>query len=347
MKRSQFISMDLGTANTLVYIEGQGVVYDEPAIVAYNTREQRIVAVGNEAFDMIGKGNRILKIIKPMAHGVISDIKAVLGQLNHIFLKLQIDRQFQGCIMLLACPSQVTALEKKALEKIGLSFGARRVFIEEEVKMSALGGGLNIDAPRGCLVVDMGGGTTDVAVLSSGDIVLSDSIKVAGNVINEDIIKYIKSKHQLDIGFKTAEVVKISIGSVNRYADENSIKIFGRDATTGLPREVAIYPEELRDIIKFSLAKIINLIVSVLEQTPPELSGDIFTSGILLTGGSALIKGIERFFKETLNLPVKVCPQPLLAVINGTRKYEENIYNLMKREEELKNLKKDDDFKLI
>lgn len=346
MKKPQFVSMDLGTSYTLVHIDGQGIVYNEPAIVAYNTRERRIVAVGNDAYNMIGKGNRTLQIIKPMMNGVITDIKATLGQLTHIFMKLRVDRQLQGCIMLLACPSKITALEKRALEKIGLSFGAERVFIEEEVKMAALGGGVNIDAPKGALIVDMGGGTTDVAVISSGDIVLSDSIRVAGNALNEEVLKFVRTQHGMEIGIKTAETIKIKIGSIGRFNDENSLKVFGRDVVSGLPREITIYPDELRNTLKAVVVKIIDLVVSVLERTPPELAGDIYTSGILLCGGTAMLKGIDKYFAEALRLPVRVAQQPLLAVINGTKKYEPYIFNLMKREKELKNLKNDDNIKL-
>ncbi|ARU92033.1 cell shape determining protein MreB [Spiroplasma clarkii] len=346
MKKPQFVSMDLGTSYTLVYIEGQGVVYNEPAIVAYNTREQRIVAVGTDAYNMIGKGNRTLKVIRPMMNGVITDIKATLGQLRHIFNKLRIDKQLQGCVMLLACPSKITALEKRALEKIGLSFGASRVFIEEEAKMAALGGGINIDAPKGSLIVDMGGGTSDVAVIASGDIVLSDSIQVAGNVLNEEVLKLIRSEHGLEIGIKTAEAIKIKIGSIGRYNDENSLKVHGRDLVSGLPREIIVYPDEIRDTLRAVVVKIIDLVVTVLEKTPPELAGDIYTSGILLCGGTALLKGMDKYFSESLGLPVRIAQQPLLAVINGTKKYQSYLLDLMKREKELKALKNDETLKL-
>ncbi|ARU91271.1 cell shape determining protein MreB [Spiroplasma clarkii] len=331
MKQNEkkFVSIDLGTTSTLIYVSGQGIVYNEASIVAYKIKENKIIAVGNEAYKMIGKGNKSVKIVRPMVDGVITDIRATTKQLKYIFDRLRMQAALKKCIMLLACPSVVTELERKALVSIGKSFGAEEVFIEEEVKMAALGGGVNIFASTGRLVIDCGGGTTDVAVLASGDIVLSKSIKIAGNAFNDEIQKFIKSQFGLEIGQKTSESIKISIGSIAKYTDERNMKVYGRDVVSGLPREIQVTPEEIREVLKIPVSKIIDLTVQVLEETPPELAGDIFRNGITLCGGGALIRGIDKYFADTLQLPTKVCEQPLLAVINGTRKFESYIYDKM------------------
>ncbi|AHI52657.1 rod shape-determining protein [Spiroplasma culicicola] len=330
-KKPVFVSMDLGTAYTLVYISGQGIVYNEPSIVAYKIKENRIVAVGAEAYKMIGKGNKTLRIVRPMVDGVITDIKATQAQLNYIFARLRLDKTLKGSVMLLACPSIITELEKNALRKIALNLGAAHVYIEEEVKMAALGGGVNIEAPTGQLIVDMGGGTTDVAVIASGDIVHSKSIKIAGNTLNEEILKFVRAQYGMDIGIKTAETIKVQMGSLAKFPDEKSMKVYGRDVVSGLPREIEITPAEIREVLKIPLSKIIDLTVRVLEETPPELAGDIFRNGLTLCGGTALIKGIDKYFGDTLQLPTKVGQQPLLAVINGTAKFEDSIFEELRR----------------
>lgn len=331
-KEVTFVSMDLGTANTLVYISGQGIVYNEPSIVAYNIKENTIVAVGIEAFKMIGKGNKTIKVVSPMVGGVITDIRATEAQLRYIFNKLHLEKQLKNSVMLLACPSVITDLEKAALKKIAMNLGAERIFVEEEVKMAALGGGVNIYAPSGNLVVDIGGGTTDIAVLSSGDIVVSKSVKVAGVFLNKEIQKYIRSQYGLEIGIKSAERVKVVIGSLYKYADEKNMKIYGRDVVSGLPREVELTPDEIREVLKLPIAKIVDMVVQTLEVSPPELAGDIFQNGITICGGGALIKGIDSFFAKTLQLPTKIGEQPLLAVINGTKKFEDDIAEILKKE---------------
>ncbi|AGR40954.1 rod shape-determining protein [Spiroplasma taiwanense] len=333
-KKPVYISMDLGTASTLVYISGQGIVYNEPSIVAYKVKENRIIAVGEEAYKMIGKGNKTLKIVRPMVDGVITDIKATQAQLKYIFARLRLEKTLKGCVMLLACPSVITELEKSALKKIAESLGATNVFIEEEVKMAALGGGVNINTPSGQLIVDMGGGTTDAAVISSGDIVLSKSIKIAGNYLNEEILKFTRAQYGLEIGIKTAETIKIKVGSLAKFPDEKTMKVYGRDIVSGLPREIEITPQELREVLKIPLSRIIDLVVQVLEETPPELAGDIFRNGITLCGGTALIKGIDKYFGDTLQLPTKVGEQPLLAVINGTKKFESEIFEQLRNRQE-------------
>ncbi|AKX34451.1 cell shape determining protein MreB [Spiroplasma litorale] len=325
-----YVSLDLGTAYTLVYISGQGVIYNEPSIVAYKVPENRIVAVGNEAYKMIGKANKNLRIIRPMVNGVITDAKATQAQLDYIFKRLRIEKYLKNSVVLMACPSVITELEKSALKKIAMNLGAADVFVEEEVKMAAIGGGVRVDAPSGHLVVDMGGGTSDAAVLSAGEIVLSKSIKVAGNLLNEEVLKFVKAQYGLEIGIKSAEQAKIKIGSLAKYPDERSIKLYGRDVVSGLPREIEVTPQEMREVLKIPLSKVIDMVVQVLEETPPELAGDIFRNGIVLCGGTAMIKGIDKYFADTLQLPCKISENPLMAVINGTKKYESEVYDLLK-----------------
>lgn len=338
MKKPLYVSMDLGTAYTLVYIDGQGVVYNEPSIVAYKIKENKICAVGEAAYAMIGKGNKQIRVVRPMENGVITDIKATQAQLTYIFNRLRIAKLLEGAVLLLACPSVITELERKALMKIGYSFGAAKVYIEEEVKMAALGGGINIYAPSGNLVIDSGGGTTDIAVLSAGDIVLSKSIKVAGNYFNEEIQKFVRNQYGMEIGIKSAENMKINMGSLSKYPDERRMKIYGRDVVSGLPREIEVGPEELREVLKIPVSRLIDLTVQVLEETPAELAGDIFRNGLTIVGGGALIKGIDKYFADTLQLPTKIGEQPLLAVINGTKKFESEVMEMWRQEKTNKSL---------
>ncbi|WP_339023222.1 rod shape-determining protein [Spiroplasma endosymbiont of Crioceris asparagi] len=331
-KKPSFVSMDLGTANTLVYVSGQGIVYNEPSIVAYKIKENKIIAVGAEAYKMIGKGNKSIRVVRPMVDGVITDIRATEAQLKYIFTKLRLTKSLKSSIILLACPSVITELEKTALQKIAMNLGASRVFVEEEVKMAALGGGVNIYAPTGNLIIDMGGGTTDIAVMASGDIVISKSIKVAGNYLNDECQKFIRSQYGLEIGTKTAESIKTTIGSLSKFSDERKMKVYGRDVVSGLPREIEITPEEIRELLKVPISRIIDLTVQVLEETPPELAGDIFRNGVTICGGGALIRGIDKYFADTLQLPAKIGEQPLLAVINGTKKFESEIWEILKAE---------------
>ncbi len=266
-----------------------------------------------------------------MVNGVITDIRATEAQLKYIFNRLRVTKQLANSIMLLACPSVITELEKNALRKIAMNLGATKVFVEEEVKMAALGGGVDIYKPFGNLVIDMRGRTTDIAVLASEDIVLSKSVKVIGNYLNDEILKYVRSQYGLEIGIKTAEMIKIEIGSLAKYGDERKMKVYGRDVVSALPREIELTPEEIREFLKVPVSRIIDLAVQVLEETPPELAGDIFRNGITICCGG-LIKGIDHYFEDTLQLPAKIGEQPLLAVINGTKKFESDIYDIIRQE---------------
>jgi len=333
-----FISMDLGTTNTLVYVSGQGIIYNEPSVVAYDINDNVIVAVGEEAYKMVGKGNKKIKVIAPMVSGVITDIRATEAQLKFIFSRKNLFSSLKNSIVLLACPSQITKLEKQVLKKIAFDLGASHVFIEEEVKMAAIGGGININAPTGNLIVDIGGGTSDIAVIASGDIVLSKSIKIAGVFLNNEIKKYVRSHYGLGIGVKSAEKLKVDIGNLIKPKDKIVETVYGRDVVSGLPRSEEISSEEILEIIKTPIAKVIDLIVQVLETTPNELSGDIYKNGITICGGGGLIQGIAQYFSDTLSLPVRIGEEPLLAVINGTKKYETEIATRIMKEKKRKDI---------
>ena len=339
-KNFNFISMDLGTTNTLVYVSGQGIIYNEPSVVAYDVNNNNIIAVGIEAFKMVGKGNKRIKVIAPMVSGVISDIRATEAQLKFIFSQKNLVSALKNSIVLLACPSQITNLEKRVLKRIAFDLGAAYVFVEEEVKMAAIGGGINIHTPTGNLIVDIGGGTSDIAVIASGDIVLSKSLKIAGVFLNREIQKYIRSHYGLGIGIRTAEKIKIDIGTLIKPKDKIFTTAYGRDVVSGLPRSEEISSEEILEIIKTPIAKIIDLIVQVLEATPNELSGDIYQNGITICGGGGLIRGIAEYFSDTLSLPVRIGEEPLLAVINGTKKYEHEIAAIITKEKNKNNILK-------
>lgn len=328
--KKRFISIDLGTANTLIYVSGQEIVYNQPSIIAYNINTNEVVGVGNDAYKMVGKGNKNISVVRPMKEGVIGDINSTKAQLKYIFNHLKLTNYIKGGIILLACPSTITNLEKAALKKIALDLGAKKVFVEEEVKMAALGGGVNIHLPEGQCVVDIGGGTSDVAIVSSGDIVHSESIKIAGNVLNDEIVKYIRSQFGLDIGLKTSEDIKIKVGSVFPYEGDQKTEVFGRDIITGLPRKIEVSADEIREVLIVPVSKIVQLCKQILEITPPALSGDILKNGITLCGGGAQLNGLAKYLSKELGLNVKLVEDPLISVINGTKKFENDILELVK-----------------
>ncbi len=275
---------------------------------------------------MVGKGNKNIRVIKPMTNEVISDVKATEAQLQYIFMNLKILNRINDAALLLARPSAVTDLENKALKQIGHNLGAKKVFIEEEIKMAAIGGGVNINSPHGQLIIDMGGGTTDIAVIASGNIVLSKSIKIVGNYFNNEIQKYVRTQYVIEIGSTTAENIKIKIGSLTQYDDENNFKIYGRHYVNGRPQAAKLKPEEIRQVLQQAMLPVIEVITQTLEITPAELSGDIYKNGITICGGGTLLKGMDKYITEKLELPNKIGEYPLLSVINGTKKFETDIF---------------------
>lgn len=318
------IGIDLGTANVLIYIKGQGIVLNEPSIVAIDTESKNVIAVGKEANDMLGRTPGKVKAIKPMKDGVIADFEVTEIMLNAFIKKVKGKSFFSRPTILICCPSNITPVEKNAIKEAAERTGARRVYLEEEPKVAAIGAGMDISKPSGNMVIDIGGGTTDIAVLSLNDIVTSSSVRVAGNVFDQDIIKYIKEKYKLLIGERTAEEIKISFANVYKADKKKKMEVRGRNLITGLPHIIEITQDETEIALKESIAKIIKATTNVLEQTPPELSGDIVEKGIILTGGGAMLQGLLELLKEELSVPVLIAESPLTCVAEGTGVLLEN-----------------------
>lgn len=315
---SKDIGIDLGTVNVLIYIKGEGIVLNEPSVIVLDEDTKEVVAVGSEASRMLGKTPGKLKAIKPMKDGVIADFEMVEDLLEHFLKKINIGTKISKPRILICCPSNITEVEKNAIKEVAERMGAKKVFVEEEPKVAAIGAGLEIGKPEGNMVVDIGGGTTDIAVLSLGNIVTSDSIKTAGNTFDQNIIDYIKEKYKLLIGEKTAEKIKISIGAVKQGKTKEKMKVKGRDLVGGLPKTVTVTNEEIEEALKTSINKIVTAIKQVLEKTPPELSADIIEKGVMITGGGALLNGLTELLQEELKVPVTRAEYPLSCVAEGT-----------------------------
>ena len=312
------IGIDLGTVNILVYLKGKGIVLNEPSVIVIEEETKRPIAYGTEANEMLGRTPGKIKAIRPMKDGVIADFDMVELLLNSILSKINIKNRIIKPKILICCPSNITEVEKNAIRDAAYRVGAKKVIVEEEPKVAAVGAGLEIGRPIGNMIVDIGGGTTDVAVLSLGEIVTSASIKTAGNTFDEDIINYVKNKYKLLIGEKTAEKIKIEIGTAQSENKKEKLEIKGRDLVGGLPKSIYITSEEIEQALKDSVEKILKVIKMVLEQTPPELSADIIEKGIILTGGGSLLKNLDKYLEENLKIPVVLAEEPLSCVALGT-----------------------------
>ena len=323
---SKDIGIDLGTANVLIYIKGQGIVLDEPSVVALDSESKRIVAVGKEAREMLGRTPGKVQAIRPLKDGVIADFEVTDIMLNHFIKKVNGRNFFSRPRILICCPSNITQVEKNAIREAAERTGARKVFLEEEPKVAAVGAGLDISKPSGNMVIDIGGGTTDIAVLSLGGIVTSASIKIAGNEFDNDIIKYIKDKYKLLIGERTAEQIKIKIGTVFPENLNEKMEVKGRDLVTGLPHSVTLCSAEVEEALRESMFKIITKAKNVLEDTPPELAADIIDKGVVLTGGGSLINGLDKLLSHELKVPVFLAASPLTCVVEGTGVLLENVH---------------------
>jgi len=324
------IGIDLGTANVLIYIKGQGIVLNEPSIVAIDSDTKKILAVGKQAREMLGRTPGKVLAIRPMKDGVIADFEITEMMLDNFIRKINGKSFLSRPRILICCPSNITQVEKNAIKEAAERTGARKVFIEEEPKVAAIGAGLDISRPSGNMVIDIGGGTTDIAILSLGDIVNSESIKVAGNNFDNDIIKYIKDKYKLLIGDRTAEEIKLEIGSVYPEGRNDKMEVKGRDLVTGLPHTITLCSEEVEEALRESVYTIIHAAKNVLEQTPPELAADIIDKGIIITGGGALIHGFDNLLAHELKVPVFVAESPLTCVVEGTGILLDNLHLLEK-----------------
>ncbi len=320
------IGIDLGTTNILIYVKGKGIVLNEPSVVSIDTNTKKVLAVGREAKEMLGRTPGKVKAIKPMKDGVIADFETTEEMLN-LFMKKALGRKsLSKPRILICCPSNITGVEKNAIKEIAERMGARKVFLEEEPKVAAVGAGIDIAKPSGSMVIDIGGGTTDIAVLSLGGIVTSDSIRIAGNAFDEDIIAYIKNKYKLLIGEKTAEDMKTTIGTVVKNKKKSSLEITGRSSTTGLPETITVTSEDIEEALREDIKKVIDSVKSVLEKTPPELAADISEKGIVLTGGGSLIDGLVEKLRKELKVPVFISDNPLTNVAEGTGILLEHLY---------------------
>ncbi|MEE4603196.1 MAG: rod shape-determining protein [Desulfobacterales bacterium] len=326
---SNDLAIDLGTANTLVYVKGKGIVLSEPSVVAVSTGNRyknRVLAVGLEAKNMLGKTPGNISAIRPMRDGVIADFEVTEAMLRHFIHKVHNRRTFVRPRIIVAVPSGITQVEKRAVRESAESAGAREVFLIEEPMAAAIGAGLPITEPTCNMVVDIGGGTTEVAVISLKGIVYSRSVRVAGDKMDSAIIQYIKRKYNLLIGERTAEVIKTSIG--NAYPDPQNletIEVKGRDLASGIPKILSIDSEEIRIAISEQIDAIVETVKIALEQTPPELSADIVDRGIILTGGGALLKSLDRLLREETSLPITVTEDPLSTVALGSGKALDNL----------------------
>ena len=315
---SKDIGIDLGTANVLIYVKGQGIVLNEPSVVAIDTETKNILAVGEEAHEMLGRTPGKVSSIRPLKDGVIADFELTRQMLDYFIKRIKAKGIFTKPRILICCPSNITEVERNAIREAAEAAGARKVYVEEEPKVAAIGAGLDISKPTASMVIDIGGGTTDIAILSLGDIVTSKSIRVAGDLFDQDIIKYVKNKYKLLIGERTAENVKINIGTVYNDSKNDKMLIKGRDLTTGLPNSITITSKEIEQALKESVNKIIQTAKAVLEETLPELSADIVNNGIIVTGGGALLGGIKKLLNDELKVPITIAESPLTCVAEGT-----------------------------
>jgi len=311
------MAVDLGTANTLVYVRGRGVLVDEPSVVAVTTATQEVVAVGHEAKRMVGRTPDTITALRPLKDGVIADFDACEQMLRH-FIRMVHRRRYLAKPRIVICvPSGITPVEQRAVKEAGYQAGARRVYIIEEPMAAAIGAGLPVHEATGNMVVDVGGGTTEVAVISLGGIVTSLSVRTAGDELDQAIITWMKKEHSLLVGERTAEEIKLSFGSAFPLAKETEAEIRGRDMVSGLPRTVVLSSAEVRQAIEEPLHNIVDAVRHTLDQTPPELAGDIMDRGIVLTGGGALLRGLDERIRHETGMPVHIATDPLSSVALG------------------------------
>ncbi len=317
------IGIDLGTASILVYVKGKGVVLKEPSVVAYDRDTNKIKAIGEEARLMIGRTPGNIMAVRPLRQGVISDYNVTEKMLKHFIRKALGKRTFKKPRISVCVPSGVTEVEKKAVEDATYQVGAREVSIIEEPIAAAIGAGIDISKPCGNMIVDIGGGTTDIAVISLGGTVVSTSIKIAGDDFDEAIVRYMRKKHNLLIGERTAEEIKIQIGSAYKRPEVVTLDVRGRNLVTGLPKTITVTSDETEEALKEATSQIVEAVHSVLEKTPPELAADIADRGIVLTGGGCLLQGLEELIEEKTGINTMTAEDPMTAVAIGTGKFIE------------------------
>jgi len=313
------LSIDLGTANTLIYVRGRGIMINEPSIVAKSKHTGQVIAVGNEAKEMLGKTHQDIEVIRPLKDGVIADFKMTDGLLQGFIRKVRLSRIARPR-MVICVPTGITEVERRAVKDSAERSNAREVYLVDEPVSAAIGIGIDISKPVGNMIVDIGGGTTEIAVIALNGIVTKESIRVAGDELDEAIIEHFKREHNLLIGERTAENIKLTVGTAVPVSKEVIIAVKGRNLVTGIPKTIEVPSDEIRECLKDTIDILINAIKKALEQTPPELSSDILDRGIILAGGGALLKGLDQRIRMEADLPVNVAEEPLLSVVRGTGK---------------------------
>ncbi|QHE53775.1 rod shape-determining protein [Pontibacillus sp. HMF3514] len=324
------IGIDLGTANVLIHVKGKGIVLNEPSVVAMDRNSGKVLEVGDEARRMVGRTPGNIEAIRPLKDGVIADFDVTEAMLKHFINKINVRGFLSKPRMLICCPTNITKVEQKAIKEAAEKSGGKKVYLEEEPKVAAIGAGMDIFQPSGNMVIDIGGGTTDIAVLSMGDIVTASSIKMAGDKFDNEILQYIKKEYKLLIGERTAEDIKVNVATVFKGSRHEQIDIRGRDMVSGLPRTITVYSEEIEKALQESVSLIVQNSKQVLERTPPELSADIIDRGVILTGGGAMLHGLDQLLSEELKVPVLVAEEPMNCVAKGTGIMLENIDKLPK-----------------
>jgi rod shape-determining protein MreB len=319
------VAIDLGTANTLVYIKGKGIVLNEPSVVAVDKRTRKVHAVGHGAKAMLGKTPDGIEAIRPLKDGVIADFDVTEHMLREFIQMAQRKRHFIAPRIIICVPSGITEVEKRAVRDSAKHAGAREVYLVAEPIAAAIGVGLPVDQPSGNMIIDIGGGTSEIAVIALNGIVCDTSIRVGGDEMDEAIVNYLKKNYNLLIGDQTAETIKKEIGSAYKLDQELEMEVKGRDLVAGIPKTLRISSEEIRQALQEAISQIVDALKEALEQTPPELAADIVDRGIVMTGGGSLIKGLSSLFKEATNLPINTVDDPLFCVVLGTGKILDNV----------------------
>lgn len=311
------IGIDLGTTNLLICLDNKGVIVDEPSVITVDASSKKCIAAGLDAREMLGRTPKNMLCIRPLKDGVVADFEATDMMLNYFLKKCELKGMFKKNIILICHPTKITSVEKNVIRDCAYRAGAKKVYLEEEPKVAAVGAGLDIGKASGNMVLDIGGGTSDIAVLSLGDIVCSTSIKTAGNRITQDIIENVRSKRKMYIGEQTAEEIKQKIGNAMVVKDAETISVSGRDVETGLPHAIEINSNEVESYIRGSLQEIVHATKTILEVTPPELASDIVQHGLVLTGGGALLRNLDTLMRNELMIPVYVAENALHSVVDG------------------------------
>lgn len=318
------IAIDLGTANTVIYVKGKGIVLNEPSIVAFDRNTKKIIALGNKAKEMMGREHRQIRVSRPMRDGVIADFEIAEGMIRE-FIKKVNRGAFSSRRIVVAVPSGVTEVEKRAVRDSAEHAGAKEVHLIAEPMAAAIGVGIDVSAPVGNMILDIGGGTTEIAVIALDGIVNEESLRIAGDEMNNAIIQFFKKNYNLLIGERTGEKIKCEVGSAVPLKEEITIQVKGRDLVGGIPKTVEVSSVEIRDALNENITQIVEGVKQSLERTPPELSADILDRGVIITGGGALLKGLDERIRMETNLPVHIAENPLLAVVNGAGKVIENM----------------------